>query len=723
MANDWVYDIETYPNVFSMVAACDELRKIYVFEISARKDDSERMRSFLRSLYRNKSRMVGFNNIGFDYPVLHWILQTKVKDPRQIYDYAMSLISAGKEDKFANRIPESKHFIPQIDLYLINHYDNKAKATSLKMIEFNMRSQNIEDLPFPVGKVLIDSEIDTLLKYNKHDVMETLKFYKENDKAIELREVLSEEYGINCMNFNDTKIGKQYFIQQLEEDMPESCYKVLKGGKRKINQTKRDSVNLGEIIFPYIRFDRTEFNAVLDWVKSRTITETKGVFSDIPEHELGEVSKYANMVTKKKKLKNVGAVDRDTATKLRKQMREIVKSEGDLEEVERLRDVVCGVPSQDEIDKMLSVNPKGWVEREVLKSGKTSYYFMWRVAESLNVVIDGMEYVFGTGGIHASRESVTYEDSEDHTIIDLDVASYYPNMFISNRVYPEHLSERFCDIYKDIYLKRKSFPKGTPQNAVMKLALNGSFGSTNDKYSPFYDPKVMLAITVNGQFSLCMLAEVLLNFEGLEMIQMNSDGLTFKCKREYESEIDKLVKEWENITKLEMEKAVYSKMAIRDVNNYISVYVEGKYKRNGAYEYEGLAFHQNQSMLVVKRAAFEAIVNGTPVEKTIKSCKDPFDFCLRTKVPRSSRLVRVDEEGIEYPEQNICRYYIANEGMNLVKIMPPLEEGKDWRYMGINKGLLVKTCNNIKDFDWDINWDFYIQEANKLVEGVGLKVV
>jgi len=70
-----------------------------------------------------------------------------------------------------------------------------------------------------------------------------------------------------------------------------------------------------------------------------------------------------------------------------------------------------------------------------------------------------------------------------------DLSSMYPNIAISNRVFPAHLGEKFCDIYQDMYEQRKSFGKGTPENAMLKLALNGTYGKSNDKYSVFYDPK------------------------------------------------------------------------------------------------------------------------------------------------------------------------------------------------------------------------------------------
>ena len=102
----------------------------------------------------------------------------------------------------------------------------------------------------------------------------------------------------------------------------------------------------------------------------------------------------------------------------------------------------------------------------------------------------------------------------------------YPNIAISNRVYPEHLTEKFCDIYEDVYNQRKSFAKGTAENAMLKLALNSVYGDSNNKYSVFYDPKYTMNITINGQLSLCLLAEKLLTIEGLKIIQVNTDGVT-----------------------------------------------------------------------------------------------------------------------------------------------------------------------------------------------------
>lgn len=709
---DHIYDIETYPNCFTLCIADVTERKLKVFEISFRKDQRNEMFDHLRVLYKNRDRMVGFNNIGFDYPVVHWLLKNQKATVKQIYDKAMDIIWS--ENKFGHLIREKDVMIPQIDLYKIHHFDNKARATSLKMLEFNMRSDNIEDLPFPVGKMLTAPEIDVLIKYNQHDVLQTFKFYEHSKTQIEFREQLTKQYGKNFMNFNDTKIGKDYFIMKLEESIPGCCYK-----KGKLQQTKREYIDLRDCIFPYTQFESPEFNAILNWLKSQRIRETKGVFSDILEHELGEVAKYANMDIKKKKLKDK--------------------------------------PTDEEIKQLKDENPSCWVEAVELKSGKTSYYVMWKVASTLNVNFKGFRLDFGTGGIHGSVESQTLY-SDDHRIIrDEDVASFYPNLAIKNKVYPEHLGEEFCEIYEYIYEMRKEYKKKglDAEQAMLKLALNGTYGASNDQFSPFYDPKFTMSITINGQLSLCMLIEKLAKLDGFDMIQANTDGITFMIAKDKDSEASEVCRWWENVTKLELEKNIYSRMIIRDVNNYIAEYEDGHLKNKGAYEWQNLGWHKNHSAPVVSMAAEMVLVHGKSVEDVIRNHNNHMDFMLRTKVPRSSSLVLVKGDGTEEQLQNICRYYISENDGQLVKVMPPVvdskmlkfyidEDGNEYfpknkteekkydklgykfmgekqvkqppRRIGIDTGWNITPCNDIKNFNNDINYDYYIQSANKLID-------
>jgi hypothetical protein len=535
--------------------------------------------------------MVGFNNLGFDYPVVHHILTTHHCNYATIYAKAQEIIDTPWDDRFRNMIRDP--LVPQIDLYKIKHYDNFSKSTRLKYLEFVMRMQTIQDLPIEVGTWLTQSQIHDLAVYNKHDVQATHDFLVDYCLPdIELRKALSDEYGINMINFNDSKMGSVVLEHELQKAG------VSTGGK-----TFRDQIELKEIILPYISFAHPEFIRVLDYLKGQTLKETKGAFDDLSAHCFG------------------------------------------------------------------------------------------------------IEFIFGTGGIHASIESGHVHAEEGYQIVDVDVASYYPNLAISNRWYPEHLSEIFCDVYQALYEKRKTFPKGSPQNAALKLALNGTYGNSNSKYSTFYDPKFTISITVNGQLLLCMLAEHLAVIPTCKLIQANTDGVTVSIRDDYRPYLDEVCRWWENLTGLILEAAEYSDMWIRDVNNYIARYTNGKFKRKGAYEFDRQP-HQNHSGLIVPKMAFDRITGSvTPA--------DELDFLMCAKVPRNSRL----EHG-ETVIQPISRYAVTKTGEPLTKVMPPIKgKGTTERRIGIDKTWLTTVVNDLSDDSWiaNIDQEYYEQSIQKLV--------
>ena len=174
MSKDWIYDCETYPNVFTLAIEHADSPLRFAFEISDTRNDSRAIVDFIDWLRNDSGRMVGFNNIGFDYPILHTLIRMGKSDANTLYQKAQAIINSQDEaDRWMHQVNPSDRVVTQIDLFKIHHFDNKARATSLKVLEFNMRSENIEDLPFKVGTNLNAAEIEVLKKYNQHDVSET----------------------------------------------------------------------------------------------------------------------------------------------------------------------------------------------------------------------------------------------------------------------------------------------------------------------------------------------------------------------------------------------------------------------------------------------------------------------------------------------------------------------------------------------------------------------
>lgn len=576
------YDIETYPNIFTFYARHRATSKEWLFEISDRRCDWKALSDWCAQLGEANVHGVGYNNLAFDYPVVHWIINLPEPPTAQtIFNYAQAVInSMNSGNRFQYLVWDRDQVFKQIDLFKIKHFDNAAKMTSLKQIEFNRGAHDIRDLPYKVGQNLTLDQIDPLIVYNRHDVIETEMFLAECDGDLALRESLGEKYGKNFTNHNDTKIGEDIFIMKMEDAAPGSCYEYV-NNRRQVRGTHRDSIRVCDIILPYVQFEHPEFNRILDWFRNQVIVETKGVFKDV------------------------------------------------------------------------------------------------------SAVINGFSYDFGLGGIHGSIESRTVRSDDRYIIVDLDVTSFYPNLAIVNRLRPAHLPEIFCDVYNEIFLERKRHKKGSPENMALKLALNGAYGKSNSKFSPFYDPQFTMTITINGQLSLCMLAERMLKIPECEMIQVNTDGLTVRIPREHKPMLDMYWKEWESVTGLELEEAIYDAMFIRDVNNYLSLTTSGKLKNKGAYawkshrhdKYPDVQWHQNHSALVVPMAAEMQLVHGIPVEDFIRCHSEPLDFCIHAKAPRSNTIVSV-RDGIETEMQNINRYYVSNDGVELVKIAPPAKGAK-----------------------------------------------
>lgn len=687
---DYSYDLESYPNLFSIGFMSDT--DYHKFEISTRRNDIIALQQFIHEHGDSAFNHIGFNNVGFDYPIVHALVNCNPweQDPLAIsYDLCQKII--GNRERFnPYSVYEREHRVSQIDLYKLNHYDNQAKRTSLKQLEFAMRMESIIDLPYAPGSYLTSEQMDVTIEYMHHDIKATHMFGKENTWAIDLRQSLSETYNRNMLNMSESAIGSHIFQFKLNEagiethdyvdEWSDEEQKVVR--KREPRGTHRPSINLGSVVFPYISFERPEFKAVLAWLHETTIKQTKGALSDIAYHP--ELFKYVNP----EGVKITDLPLEDCQGKFK--------------------------PVKNRKTRLSTALNKG-VELDLSKYENVT-------SDNLNVVINGFQFDLGTGGIHGSVESQIVHSDDEYVILDYDFASYYPHLSFKNGVYPQHLGSEFCDVYESMYFERKSYPKSNPINHALKIALNGSYGNSNSKYSFLYDPRFTMTITINGQLLLCMLAEQFLKVPGLDIIQVNTDGITVRSPRIYHEHVRDVVKWIEQVSNIEMEEAIYSRMIIRDVNNYIAEYDgSGKLKRKGAYSWStkfhndkngvDLGWHQNHSSLIVGMAAEAALVRGEDVRAFIENHTDIFDFMIMVKVNRTDQLYWSKEE-----IQRISRVYASNTGQHLFKEMPPLKGKTDKRRMGMIVGQAVSIANDMNDADFDdIDYDFYVAEAEKLV--------
>ena len=224
--------------------------------------------------------------------------------------------------------------------------------------------------------------------------------------------------------------------------------------------------------------------------------------------------------------------------------------------------------------------------------------------------------------------------------------------------------------------------------------------------------------TLNGQLMLSMLAEdIVLGIDDITVLQVNTDGLTVRMLRTDVARLHIICDEWEKTTNLTLEYMQYSKMMVRDVNNYSAITTDGKAKYKGAFEIEK-DYHKDSSFKIIPIALSKYFFEGIPLEETIKNHTNIYDFCGRQKFVGKDRgeIHRVgDQEIIVETQQKNTRYYISQSGESFMK-----HYGKG-SYEKIHKGYQVVIFNkyvekSIKEYD--IDYRFYITECKKEIDQI-----
>lgn len=635
-----IYDTETIKGFFLLSCYIPETDTWEDFCINDTQNDLYKLLKFEEE-YRDYY-WVGYNNLSFDSQVLEFILRdsdnwfnlSNLQISERIWQFAQDTIDNSNHGVFPI-YRESSLSTKQVDLFKINHYDNKNRMVSLKRLEFEMDFENIEEFSVDHRKIdFSEQEKVDLINYCHNDVKATYEFFKittgetdhplyKGNNQIQLRHDIQEEFGIDCLNYSNAKIGdeiiKKYYCEEKKisySDLPK------KGFFRK-------SIKLKHCIPSNISFKTPELQAFLK--ESKTIE--------------------------------------------------------------------------------LNINED--FERSIQFYGQT--------------------YTFAKGGLHNVINGKIYESDEENDIIDIDVSGYYPADIINNSYYPYHLGKEFLVGYSKVYFKRielkplaKKDKKIKGIVAGLKEAGNCPYGKSSDMQSWLYDKQMTLATCITGEFSLLMLIEDC-ELNGISCIMANTDGATFIVPKNKGLIFKQIKEEWLKKTSIkltyELEEVKYKKMVFSTVNDYLAIKEDGEVKLKGDFM-KDFELHKNKSARICPIALEKYFVEGIPVEDTIKNHKKIFDFCIRAKASRDFHYEGlIKETGEKKVYNKLIRYYISNKGEKLLKIKNPECQTNAAPMSEVNAGEWLSTvCNYLpkstKVEDCDINYDFYIEKAQKIIDKI-----
>ena len=280
---NYVMDYETLANLFVAVFEhYKEEKEKKVFIIHELINQLPELIHFLEHNREYKEWHVSFNGIAFDSQITEFILREKKKlldlsgeeVAMLIYMKAQDVIERTDRREWPE-YSEKDLSIKQLDVYKLNHWDNPAKRSSLKWIQYSMDWLNMQEMPIDHTTLIKTmDEIKIVVDYCINDVRSTKNIMNLSKGQINLRANLSKDYGINLYSASEPRISKELFLLFLSEKTGISKYEL-----RQL-RTFRTSIRVSDLILPYTKFKTPVFQELLDQFKDVIIQadNTKGGF-------------------------------------------------------------------------------------------------------------------------------------------------------------------------------------------------------------------------------------------------------------------------------------------------------------------------------------------------------------------------------------------------------------------------------------------------------------
>lgn len=316
----------------------------------------------------------------------------------------------------------------------------------------------------------------------------------------------------------------------------------------------------------------------------------------------------------------------------------------------QLSAIILGADKKDHYDEM-DITVIDTLKIEKYKHIVDWYHKKLFYVEQYNTHIMGVHHVFGIGGVHGAIPNYI----DDGFYVMSDVASQHPALIIEY----DFLSRNVDDPgkYKEIRDNRIVLKaQKNPRQSSLKLVLNATNGAAKDEYNALYDPRQNNNVCINAQLGILDLIEQVEDLIEL-LVQSNTDGILVKLKSkdDYDEYIRRCDK-WSKRTRLVLEHDIYTKVIQKDVNNYIIIEPNGKYKSKGAYvkKLDSL----DNDLKIVNNAIIEYFVNGTPPEETISSCRRLKDFQMICKC--SSKYDYI-QHGNQVMTEKVVRVFASND--------------------------------------------------------------
>lgn len=333
----------------------------------------------------------------------------------------------------------------------------------------------------------------------------------------------------------------------------------------------------------------------------------------------------------------------------------------------------------------------------------------------LSIEVDGMDYVYGFGGVHGAR--VNYFSKGNKLIVNWDVTSLYPNLMIEYGYVSRNVPNP--EIFKNVVDRRvraKSEGDWDVSNAL-KLVINTCYGAMLNQWNELYDPRNARSVCITGQLLLSDLAFGLAEVcDTFEVINFNTDGIMFAIDINELPKAYEIKGEWEQRTKLDLEEELIKAVYQKDVNNYIvesidgGIITKGGYVSNYGKKEKDLIV--NNTMSILDKAVVDYFVHGASAEKTIAECQDILQFQNIAKTGHSYTHTIHEVDGGSVKVQKVNRVYATTDD-RYGTIYKVKENGRQDKIANTPVRAIVDNANELSMKSLDKQW--YVDLAQKRI--------
>lgn len=322
---------------------------------------------------------------------------------------------------------------------------------------------------------------------------------------------------------------------------------------------------------------------------------------------------------------------------------------------------------------------------------------------------------FAWGGVHGAPPCITIDSDDEYLLFMDDVGSLYPNSKINfgycsrsmkdpgayrklvelrldfkakakkaNKLVAEALGANWYmdysyldengdshldlnklkrEVKQDTYNHIEEYLDYDAKQSSLKLIINTCYGAMLSTGNGLNDRLHGRSVCITNQ--LCMAILITMLSEECKTIwffNINTDGIGYKIHKSEVEKVDSIIAKWCKITGFTMERTIFKKFIQKDVNNYIGITPDGKFKTKGGYVslYKGGSFKTN-SLSIIHKAIVNKLVKGIDPEVTIRECTDvtAFQQIIKTGGSYKGSYHYVDGERVEV--QKVNRVYAVKD--------------------------------------------------------------